>query len=233
MFAEVTNYNNPCLLWSGGLDSTLLLTFLREEGIHADIVMFGYDLMTKKQKQRIDALIRDWDLKIFSYPPSLRSFIGDGKDISVVFDYAMGGSTVPVIKDVVDGDKCIADLEGMKLHYSPVKWDLALVGTRKDDDHYATRGIEREREWQVGETTFISPLFDWTRDEVKSALKAFGLPYTEVDDEEDSGNLNLCTKCLKAIEPVECPKDGVMINPMGGNIFGNLTSFRKRFQIIQ
>jgi len=232
MFKEILKYKKPCLLWSGGMDSTLILALLRQEGIHVDIVTFGRELLTKKQKARMDALIRDWDLKVFTYPPMNRSFIGDGENISAVFDYIIGDASAPNIKDVIDGEKCIADIQGPSLPGSPVDWDCVLTGIRKDDEHYATSGLDKTSEWTVGNTTFINVLFDWTRDEVQAALQAQGLPYTEVEDDEDTGNLNLCTKCLRAIEPVECPKDGTLIEPAGRYLQLNLTEFRKRFTIL-
>lgn len=179
-------------------------------------------------------LIKEWDLKIFSFPPSGISFMGDGESITAVYDYAVGGTTIPVLRDVIEGTKCIAELDGIKMHYTPVNWDCFITGGRKVDTHYALEnGVVPSKKWKVGNATFIAPLYDWTREEVQAALEAMGLPHAEVDDDEDTGNIAVCTKCLKAMEPVECPQDGFMIPPMGQNLFGNLTSFRKRFLTIQ
>lgn len=232
MFERITQAKAPVLFWSGGLDSTLILALLRQENIPVDVVTFGRELWTKQQKKRADTLIREWDMKVFSYPPLLRSFIGDGENISAVFDYAVGDAVVPNIRNLIDGDRCIADIDGMTMYRSPVRWDCVILGLRADDKHWATKGLKREQEWVVGDTTFVCPLWDWNREEVQAALEAHGLPFTEVSDEEDTGNAQFCQKCLRAIEPVECPKDGTMINPMGRHLQLNLSEFRKRFSIL-
>lgn len=226
MFKKVLKAKNPVLLWSGGLDSTLLLAMLMEQGIKVDILQLGRNDWTKGQKQRTDTLIKELGLKVFSYAPSKVSFIGDGQDISAVFEYAVGGSTVPLVRDLIAGTKCIADLEGQRLHRSPINWDLYIVGSRKDDKHYATSVTKPE--WTVGDAKFIAPLFNMTRDEVKAELRARGLDDSEASEENDEGNIQLCDLCLRAVETIECPLGGT-IEPQGTNLPLNLVEFRKRY----
>lgn len=217
MFERVVQSPLRCLLWSGGLRSTLVLALLRQADIHVDIVTFGRDTMSKPLRKRMDVLIRDWGLKVFSYPPMSRSFMGDDT-IQTVFDYAVGDAMFPDVRDVSEGTKCIAEIDGMQLHNAPCQWDCVVVGTEKEKE-----------EWSIGTTNFIAPLAHWTETEVKAALEAFGLPTTEEDE-----SVPLCQRCLKAIEgEVWCPKEDALIPAMGTNLFGNLTSFRKRFLTIQ
>lgn len=227
MFQDVIDAKNPALCWSGGLDSTLLLAMLREQNIPVDILQFGRETWTKGQKERADRLIKDWDLKVFSYPAGNTHFIGNGTDITAVFDYAVGGSSIPVLRDVVQGDACIATLEGQKLFSPPVEYDLYIVGTRESDAHYALPPPQRE--WTVGNAKFIAPLFDYTREDVQEGLKERGLPWEELSDAEDTGSLVICDRCLRAIEPIECPIDGSMIDPQGLYLQSNLKIFRERF----
>ncbi len=227
--ARIQDFKRPALFFSGGLDSTLLLAILRENNVVIDIVTVGREHWTKQQKQRMDTLIRDWELKIFAYPPSGISFMGDGENITAVFDYAIGGMTVPLLRDVIGGDKCVAELDGLRLHESPINWDCVVVGSRKFDKHYALDTIAPDKEWNVGRATFLAPLYEYTREEVQEQLRMRGLPWEEVDDDEDTGNLNVCDLCLSAIEgQVFCPKEEDYIPAMGSNLRPNLKMFRER-----
>jgi 3'-phosphoadenosine 5'-phosphosulfate sulfotransferase (PAPS reductase)/FAD synthetase len=227
--SHIDDFERPVILFSGGLDSTLLLALLKENGSSTDIVTVGRETWGRKQKERFDALVKEWDLTVLSYPPSRLSFVGDAKEITAVYEYAVGGAAIPLLRDVIEGDKCIAELDGYRMHESPINFDLYLVGSRKADKHWTIETVAPKKEWKVGEATFLAPLHDLSREEVQEMLKERGLPWEEVPDDEDSGNISLCDKCLRAIEPVECPKDGTMISPMGVHLENNLKAFRKQF----
>lgn len=229
MFNFLQNYKNPVLLWSAGLDSTLLLAMLIEAHASFDIVQFGREFWTKEQKRRADALIMKWDLKVLSYPPVRTSFIGEGKQISVVREYAFMGTTVPMVSDVVEGERCIADLDSYKAYAPPVKWDCVILGSRGDDTHYAFKGkVIPAEKWTGGETDFHAPLFDWTREDVRTALQERGLDASEVPDGVDSGNIHLCTKCLHGTETF-CPKENSIIPPVQWDRAANLQAFQSAY----
>ena len=198
----------PVLLWSAGLDSTLLLMLLKEANISFDIVQIR-DFWTKAQLKKADKLITEWNLKIFSYPPANVSFIGKGSEISTVWEYADKGARIPLIRDVIDGDRCIADLDGMRAYYPPMDWDTYIVGSRQEDAHYAMESPVPAREWMVGESQFIAPLFDKGRDWVKEQLIIRGMDATDATEEEDTGNWAGCSLCLRPTSTgtVRCPKE--------------------------
>ncbi len=233
MFEDVTRFSCPVIFFSGGLDSTLLVALAKEAGLQVDVVAVGKETWTKKQRQRVEEVMKYLDITVFSYPPANIGFLGDGTQNSAVFEYAIGGDYVPMIRDVIPGDKCIADLDGMKAFTSPILWDCVLVGSRKADRHYTLEyGVAPNREWKVGQATFLAPLYDMTREEVREALKLRGLPCEEVEDDEDTGNLSICVVCMNAIEgEVFCPEEQAYIPAMGGNLLLNLERFRKRFEV--
>jgi len=223
------NITNPVLLWSAGLDSTLILAMLREQDIPVDIVQFGREMWTREQKQRADALIRKWNLKVFSYPPARISFIGDDEQISLVREYSFMGATIPLISDVIDGDRCIAELDGYKAFAPPFKWRTVIVGSRKDDTHYSfPENVVPAERWTVGETEFYAPLYEKSRDWVKAELAKRGLDTSEVSDNADSGNISLCTKCLHGVETF-CPLENSMIPAVQWDRTANLQAFRSAY----
>jgi len=230
MFETLKNYKFPVLLWSGGMDSTLILALLREANIPVDIVTFGREFWTKEQKYQADSLIKEWGLKVFSYPPRQTSFIGDGKEISLVREYSFIGAMIPLVSDVIDGTRCIADLDAHKAYAPPFQWDLVLTGSRKDDSHYAFSEVIPAETWKIGETTFYAPLYDWTRDEVKAELSRRGMDADEVDEREDTGNVSLCHLCLDTTkETVFCPKEHTTIPTVKWSPNTNLAAFRAAY----
>lgn len=228
MFEFLQHYKTPVLLWSAGNDSTLLLAMLIEANIPVDIVQFGREFWTKEQKRRADELIMKWNLKVLSYPPIRTSFIGNDDQISLVREYAFMGAVVPMVSDLIEGQTCIADLDSHKAYAPPVRWDLVLVGSRKDDSHYAMTNVIPSKHWTAGDTDLYAALYDWTREEVIEELKRRDLPYDEVDEQTDSGNISLCSKCLQGIETL-CPKENAVIPPVIWNRHTNLTAFQAAY----
>lgn len=215
------------LLWSSGLDSTLLLAMLQEAGEDFTIIQFR-DGWNKAQRTRADKVIMERNLKVFSYPASYLTVMGDEDNKSVAFDVAIGGATIPVVRDLIDGDGCLAEIAGLTMHQAPTEFDKYYVGTRREDAHPFLPPFESDT-WTVGRATFVAPLFDLTRDEVVTLAEHYGID-TTVEPIADSNDIHLCHECLKKSEgEVYCPKAGHPIPTMGGNLVLNLTEFQKRF----
>lgn len=227
---EITD--NTVLFWSGGLDSTLLLAMLREQPKRFDIVRFS-DLLTREQLHRSDELIKQWDLQVFSYPAAQVRLIGDGNDsIAAVFETALGTSRIPLIRDVIDGDMCIADAgNALTMPIMPMEWDTVVIGSRKDDTHWALESVVPSDRFNIGGVQILAPLYEFTREDVKQALRARGLDDSEVPEHLDTGNLKTCSACLRtsSVETVWCPKDAKRINGVDWNPTGNLTAFRQAY----
>lgn len=227
MFDRLKN-KRPVLFWSGGLDSTLLLAMLREQNNYFDIVQMR-EFWTREQRKRADKLIALWNLKVFSYPPMSINLIGNGDEISVIQEFAVKGGRVPMAMDVIEGDRCLVELQGQRMNYPPMDWDLVLVGSRRDDTHYALNTLIPSETWQIGETEFYAPFYHWSRDAIKRELKARGLDADEVSDEVDSGNLSFCTNCLHGKDSF-CPIENQMIPPVQWSGENNLAAFRAAYQ---
>lgn len=228
---SLTNIGSrPVLLWSGGLDSTLILAVMKDIGAKFDIFQ-AREMWTRAQKRKIDNLIKHWDLQVYSYPMTRANFIGQGKEISAVFEYAIGNLSFPHIRDVIEGDSCIAELAELeRAAQPPIIWDLHIIGTRQNDNHYAVGNNQMipSARFEIEGTKFFAPLFDWTRSEVKEALAFYGLDNVDVSEAEDTGNISLCSKCLHG-EQVFCPKEQKLIESVDWNAESNLQAFRQTF----
>lgn len=217
---------NPALMWSSGLESTLLLAMLIEAKAKFDVVQQGREEWTNAQKKRADKLIKEWNLKVFSYPPANISLIGQDDEITTVWEYAVTGGRIPLLRDVVEGERCIADLTTHRMYTSPIEWDMFIVGSRFDDKHYAMQSMIPSERWMVGEVEFYAPLAQWTREEVLAKSLEYGL---DVEKEVDEGDISLCHNCIKGQGQVFCPKDNKYIDSVVWDRNANLEAFKKAY----
>lgn len=66
--------------------------------------------MTPEQLKRTDALIAETGITVYSYPFANRYLVGEGENIAVIFEYAVGDTVIPNIRDAIGGDICVADI---------------------------------------------------------------------------------------------------------------------------
>lgn len=193
-----------------------------KDNVVCDIVQFR-EHWTKAQKKRADDLIIKWGLKVFSYPAVNVSLVGQGEDITAVFEQAIGGNIVPLLRDLIDGDGCLADLaERPKIPFAPKDWDTVYVGSRKSDKHFG-KNVIPAKEWQIGTTKFIAPLYDYTDEDVKRELGDLW------QDGADTGDLHICHNCLKG-EQAWCPKEQQFIPSIQWDREANLAAFQTAYQ---
>jgi len=225
---EKLNGRKPVLFLSGGLDSLLLLVLLIEQNQVFEIIQFR-TLWSKKQRERADYWIKRCNLRVYSYPPAQVNLVGDGQDIGVIFEYAVGNGVIPLVRDVIQGDACIADLDGQRMHTMPLDVDLGIVGTRKDDYHPFMGQPVKTKTFYAGEMQFICPLWNYTREDVKRELESRGIDTSDVDEDAESGNIAMCNICIKGTGKVWCPKDEKEIDSIVWDRQANLKAFREAY----
>lgn len=218
---------NPVLWFSSGLESTLILSMLIEQEIAVDILQMR-DNWTQEQLSYADSLLNEWGLEATSHAPISISLIGQGDQITSVWEYDVGGATLPMLRDVVDGKQCLADLTA-KRSAKPLKnWDVHIIGSRLDDTHYARPQMIPSERWAVGNVTFYAPLAHWTREQVIEESAKRGLRTVK---DVDEGDLYTCHECIKGTGQVWCPKDQKMIDSIVWDREGNLDLWRKSYGI--
>ena len=224
------------LLWSGGMDSTLLL-FLAREIKEIPVIQFR-DRLTGKQLLYSDRLFRELKLKIITYAPFDRYFIPaddeGGGGLTLVDEYRVGAGRIPVLRDLVHADDlCALDAgNDARTEEFVFPFDLALTGWRIDDGHGALDGIRVPDKMIVGHALFFSPLYAFSRDEVREMSLRAGVPEDENygDAFFDTGNFAACARCLEGAGRVFCPKKQKEISGFKWNKNEALRAFRARFE---
>lgn len=230
MFEKLKDFKRAVLWWSGGMESTLLLAMLREAHVGFDIYQQGREFWTRDQKRKADELITKWDLKVYSYPAQAVSFIGQDNEISAVFEYGIGGRQWPIVRDVIDGTRCIAELAKHTSDQEPIKHDLHIVGSRKSDTHWS---IDKPpipgKWWKTGTATFYAPFYTKSRAWVRKELRLRDLDDAEADEQQDTGNLSICRNCLNGTGETWCPADNKFIPSVVWDRTQNLNNFRATY----
>lgn len=228
--SKITNKGLSALWLSGGKDSTLLLELMLRNSFNFSLLNFNYTY-SREQKKRVDYLIAEKNLIVYSYAPLAFTLVGNKKDISIISIYAAGknGASVPLIADLVDGDKCAFDLN-IKLNKKrqpPIIFDNHIWGSKKSDSHWIDLCIDAEK-WQVGNVNFFAPLFEWKDSEVLEALNYLGIEYKIPTEKEDTGSVVCCFECLKPNEnkSVFCHKENKTIPVVSWNPKENLENWK-------
>jgi len=227
LIEKIEQVQKPVLFWSGGLDSTVLLTILRQHSPKEFDIFQSRDMWTKEQCEYSDRLITKLDLKVFSFPPQDVHFIGQNDELTAIFDYATG---VPMLKDVVEGKQCIADLPTRRMDYVPFNWDLHIVGSRSEDRHYIfPESVIPSKEWESNGNKFYAPLFDLSKADILKLAQEY-----EVEIPTVPMDFEICSACLKPNDTgkVMCPKEKVEIPVIDWSPAENLRLLRNRMNIL-
>lgn len=221
-----------CLWFSGGRDSRLLLEALLLDGRHFGLLRFD-DGWTREQRDSVSAVIMKHELQAFSYPALEHLLTRDEKDISLVSAYVVdgNGSTALLVRDLVDDPKrCAFDvkLERSTLRRAPIAWKQHIWGTRFEDRHWLGQDKPlAAASWSIGSAEFFAPLWDWTAEDVDSALAGLG-----IETEAFAGDIASCHACLSADDKVFCPKEGREIKPAVWDPAANTDTVRSMLQTV-
>lgn len=202
----------------------LLLHVLLELNKPFGILRFD-DGWNAAQRKAVDAVIREKNLQVFSYPALSHLLVGNDAEMSLASLYAVDfeGNGTLMIRDMVhDPTRCAFDLmlERPTQTSAPIEWNTHIWGTRAEDRHWilGEDPVMPSEEWFVGEKRFVMPLAEWSREDVTEALKSYGIK--ELD--ANTGDIYCCHNCLKATGKVFCPKKSEDIDALNWDKQGNL-----------
>lgn len=212
----------PCVFFSGGMDSLLLLYLVKEQS-DVPVISFVSDV-EKSIWKKFEKLITEWNLTLYTYPVKNRYVVPVSDGLALVDEYGFAGFDLPVIRDISESDRCLADLNKDRFSNFDFGFDTVFTGVLKDDDTAITGKNWFDVSKQQGKITFVQPLFDWTKEEVEEEIKNLGL----MDLVVHTNSISVCTKCLHGKE-VFCPAEQRIIAPIDFNGEEMMSAFRHKF----
>lgn len=180
---------NPALLWSGGKDSMLLLSMIRQSSIPVTLIHFY-----ERLRPEVEDVITAWGLEVLSWRPAAWYLVPFDQDIALVSEYSFGDACLPVFADIVDGEEC--DWERRSLDLTPsfdYPFDLTIWGYKRQDTLHPVMPRPFLRSFQFGPTRLVAPLYGETDEAVVQAVEA--LPCQPVR----SDAIRMCDKCRKGL----------------------------------
>lgn len=226
----LTEAGQPAVLWSGGKDSMLLLALARE--VRPDIPCIWFRPGTHEAFAR--RMIMEWNLDVWAWEPSDVYLLPNSDGLSLVREQAFGESRLPVVLDIEDGERCIADVLTERTPRLFPHFDALLMGYKDSDSHPALgSGFCPPDGWRLGKAQVFAPLRDMTDEDVWKAIRELDVPF---DDERytnggpDPDEIRACTNCLREGEgEVFCRKVQAMVPRVAWEPQERLKEFRQRF----
>lgn len=185
---ELMKAERPAILFSGGKDSLVLLDMVRDARPDVQVIHFHDRLDSEAEKAIIG-----WGLNVLSWAPAARYLIPWNDGIALVSEYSFGEARLPVLRDVVEGEGC--DLERLRNDRTPhfdYPFELTLWGYRKSDELHPVMPDFFPKDFQLGPTRMLAPLYDWDTEDVIQAAER--LPFKPVSDA-----LTVCKKCREVL----------------------------------
>lgn len=215
---------NPVILCSFGQDSLLLLHAARQ--LRPDIsILWLREHLTREQRAFPESVIKAQDLAVLGMTPIARTLVASDAGLTVVREYDFNGDSLPLLADVVPGDRCIFKLPrpvGMSV---PLPFDVALCGWKVTDYHSLLSQMNPQDGDEFGGIRCYFPLRFWTDEQVAAVSLEQAIPRNEAkyagDDQADPDCLSACTRCVN-VERAFCPEmqqeiQGCSILPISKN----------------
>lgn len=166
-----------------------MLSMIRKTQFQPTIIHFYEQL-----KPEVEAVIKGWDLEVLSWRPA-RWYLAPWLDDAVlVSEYAFGDGVLPVLTDIIDGEDCDWERRSSKLtesfHYP---FDLTVWGYRRADELHPAMPPSFPREFQLGPTRMVAPLYGETDEGAMKAVRQ--LPFAPVT----SDAIRMCAKCREGL----------------------------------
>lgn len=218
----------PIVACSFGKDSLTLLHLARRV-LPSIPVLFFYEDFQPEKTAFARQVIADWDLTVFSYPPTEMDVNAGSGEVELIRRQAIGGGCsfympIGTNPNFQLAPACgIAILQQPTCDDPPYFWDVTFIGHRTEDEDpvYGNLPLRAEAA-RAGDTQVVYPLRDWTKAEIWDYIERNKVPYNQArydkaanyrersDRRANNDYYDVCTRCFSPYEPatVVCPITG-------------------------
>jgi hypothetical protein len=233
-------YKNPCVLWSSGKDSMVLLHLLKfKMGLDFPVVCWREPWMPWKL-EFTNRIIQEWKLEAWDWAPSAVKLCRGMGRIDVMTYYQINSSLISEPQHMIvargteppeEGLPFLCGLEtflAKPLGTFNFPWDGMFIGHKSDDEDPLSGKVPLEVDWLQIERAAagIYPIRDWTDVEVYEYIERFDVPFDETRYDVKNrttvknnklNNPDYYHTCFKCCDPrnsafVHCPKYDVDVN---------------------
>lgn len=233
LLAGMQQYRRPCVLWSGGKDSMVLLHMLRD--LYGDLPVVCYREPWMPEKQAfVNRVISEWGLTVWDYAPSAVALCKGNGRIDVIQHYQIGQTAMMLARGTEPLDEVAADgptlgcgstwLCGRDTFLSrPLgtfnfPWDAMFIGHKSSDVDPTSGGVPLAVDVMdtPGTAAAVYPLREWTDEDVFAYIERYGVPYDESRylqlgpgdwtlSEDITANPDYYRTCLACCDPDAAP----------------------------
>lgn len=232
----MSHHPHSVVWWSGGKDSMVLLSLMRDCGFELPVIFFREPWQPHKYAFQ-DFIIREWELMAYTWHPFKSAMQQRGDEFEVQNWYQINDSVITCPSGIVPPDSelpwaCAIDmLKRPKQDRLVVEHcDAGWVGHKKCDTDVVLggdAGTRIEGRLMPEHMSLFFPLRDWTHEDIWAYIEEHDVPYDKARYVKENGAwgerkgqkynadyVHACTACLdreKGEKVVYCPKYGFEI----------------------
>jgi hypothetical protein len=242
IYRLLASHNRPCVLWSGGKDSMVLLHILRDMTKPLPVVCWREPWLSYKQRF-VNRIIDEWSLTVWDWHPASIGLVKGNGRIDVLNAYQMGmqGATITLARGIekpAEGEKLLCGRDTfMSRPTAPFvpPWDLCFHGHKSCDVDACSGPVPLEVDLMAtpGMVACSFPLRHWEDGDIFNYIEEHNVPYDVKRYRKVEGqwevlpyqkeNPDYYPACMKCLDPdegefVDCPKYKMRINNISNQV---------------
>jgi len=241
----LTVSKRPCVLWSGGKDSMVLLHLQRSVTKESLPVVCWREPYLPAKQAFVNRMIAEWNIEAWDYAPSGVALCQGNGRVDVMNHYSIGTAANPNFLILARGTErpeegkpwlCGRDtFLSRPLGSFEFPWDMMFHGHKSVDVDPCSGAVPLQLDLvqRPGNASAVYPLRDWSDEDVFSYIESEGVPYDETryrktaegweilpDKHLNADYYHTCVACLERGGPefVQCPKTGLTINNISQHV---------------